>query len=188
MMKLKSVPTDLAYTQMQQSWYKPRPTKIDSVPVNECCFCKAKQSETKRDPVTRTLYEARVQATQEYSFEQQQLLKTRLLEYYPTCAFAQILQCTRKFPRRIYQYTIRKHTKKLYFVISNLNPGNKIMDLSHDVDYPALPLNIVENVPCVYNVDTEEQRSQLLKIQLTLDEAHALKQSTRQQSLSYKWQ
>lgn len=48
MMKLKFVPVDLACTQMQQSWHKPRPTEIQPVSVMNVSFCKAKQSEAKK--------------------------------------------------------------------------------------------------------------------------------------------
>ena len=65
MMKLKFVPVDLACTQMQQPWHKPCPTEIQPVPVMNVSFCKAKQSEAKKDPVTCTLYEARAKCVQD---------------------------------------------------------------------------------------------------------------------------
>ena len=49
---------------------------------------------------------------------------------------------------------------------------------------PALPLSII---PCVFDVQSVEERAQLSRINLTLDEAHKLKQSTRQQLQSAKW-
>ena len=53
-------------------------------------FSKAKQSESKRDPVMCSLYEARAKCVPEYKFEQQQYLKEGLLEVHSACAFAKI--------------------------------------------------------------------------------------------------
>ena len=53
--------------------------------------------------------------------------------------------------------------------------------------FPALPLNITENVPCVFNIRSEEEHTQLSLMNLTLDEAHTLEQSTCLQSQSTKW-
>ena len=52
---------------------------------------------------------------------------------------------------------------------------------------PALPLNVMKNSPCVFDVESEEEHAQLSKMNMTLDEAHSLEQSTRQQSQSAKW-
>ena len=73
MMKLKSVPSDLSCTQMQQSWHKPRPTHIEAEPVMNITFRKAKQSQTdaKKNPVICSLYKARAHAMQDYNHEQQ---------------------------------------------------------------------------------------------------------------------
>jgi len=38
MMKLQSVPEDMACTQMQQSWHKPRPSHIEAEPVMNVVF------------------------------------------------------------------------------------------------------------------------------------------------------
>ena len=59
-------------------------------------------------------------------------------------------------------------------------------DLSQQL--PALPLSIIENAPCVFNIESEEQHAHLSTMNISLDEAHSLEQSTRQQSLSTKWQ
>ena len=68
MMKQKSVHVDLTYIQIQQSWHKPRPTEIESVPVMNVSFCKAKQSEAIRNPVTCILFEAHAKFLQEYIY------------------------------------------------------------------------------------------------------------------------
>ena len=39
---------------------------------------------------------------------------------------------------------------------------------------PALPLSVIENAPCVFEIDTEEQHTHLSKINITLDEAQSL--------------
>ena len=88
-MKLQSVPADLTCTQLQQSWYRPRPP-IKAASVMSVFFSKAKQSESKRDLVLCSLYEARAKCVQEYNF-QQQYLKAGLLKDHPTCAVASIL-------------------------------------------------------------------------------------------------
>ena len=49
--------------------------------------------------------------------------------------------------------------------------------------FPALPLNIT---PCVFNIRSEERHTQLIVMNMTLDEAHTLEQSTCIQSQS-KW-
>ena len=188
MMKLKSVPADLTCTQMQQTWHKPRPSKIESETVMNIAYSKAKQSDGKRDPVTCTLYEARAQVTQDYCFEQQKNLKTSLLNHFPSCAFAQVIP---EMPPEEYINTpfgnMPKGSILSYHSLEYENLESKRRDLSQDLDLPALPLNILENVPCVYDIENKEQHPQLSKNQLTLDEAHALEQSTQQQSLSSKW-
>ena len=59
MIKLQSVPADLACTQMKQSWHKPQPAEINAAPVMNIPFSKAKQSDVKREPALFSLYEAR---------------------------------------------------------------------------------------------------------------------------------
>ena len=46
---------------------------------------------SQRDPITCTLYGARVNCVQEYSYDQQQCLKEGLLEDHPACAFVKML-------------------------------------------------------------------------------------------------
>ncbi len=93
MMKVKAVPVELTCTQMQQTWHKPRPSQIEAEPVMNVAFCKASQTQRnpKRELILCTLYEARAQAMQEYSFSQQHDLKVGLSKCLPHCAFAQTL-------------------------------------------------------------------------------------------------
>ena len=44
------------------------------------------------------------------------------------------------------------------------------------------------NVPCVYEISGDQQRLALDKLSITMEEAHALEQSIKQQSSSAKWQ
>ena len=187
MMKLKSVSADLTCTQMHQSWHKPRPTEIESVPVMNVAFCKAKQCEAKKDPIICILYKARAKCMQVYSFEQQQCLKEGFLEDHPTCAFAKMLSHD---PLEEYVDTpfgsVPKSSVLSYQAFEYEKPQINREDLSQQL--PALPLSIIENAPCVFNIESEEQHAHLSTMNISLDEAHSLEQSTRQQSLSTKWQ
>ena len=162
MMKLKSVPADLTCTQMQQSWHKPCPTEIESVPVINVAFCKAKQCEAKKDPIICSLYEARAKCMQVYSFEQQQCLKEGLLEVHPICAFAKMLSHD---PFEEYVDTpfgsVPKSSVLSYQAFEYENP-RLTEDLSQQL--PALPLSIIENAPYIFNI--------------SLDKAHSLEQNT----------
>ena len=53
---------------------------------------------------------------------------------------------------------------------------------------PSLPLGLLENTACVYEISDDQQKQVLDKLRVTLEEAHALEQSTKQQSSSTKWQ
>ena len=187
MMKLKSVPADLTCTQMQQTWHKPRSTEIKPVSVTNVFFCKAKQSEAKKDPIICSLYEARTKCVQEYSFEQQQCLKEGLLQDHLTCAFAQILACD---PPEEYMNTPFGSVPKGSLLSYQACEYEKLQINKEDFSQqlPALPFSVIENTPCVFEIDTEEQHTHLSKINITLDEAQSLELGTRQQSLSTKWQ
>ena len=194
LMKLKSVPEDLSCTQMQQSWHKPRPTHIEAEPVMNVTFCKAKQCQTAADvqknPVICTLYEARAHAVQDYSYRQQLNLKEGLVRCKPTCAFAQILPgntnkledtITTPFgvvPKR----SILSYQSLEYERLDNRNNQAALVVL------PPLPLGMLDNTPCVYEISNDQQKLVLDKLKITLEEAHILEQSTKQQSSSAKWQ
>ena len=70
LMKFNHVTVDLTCTQMQQSWHRPQPTKIEPAPVMSIAYCKVKQStsQAKKNPVVCTLYEARARSVQGYNF------------------------------------------------------------------------------------------------------------------------
>ena len=53
---------------------------------------------------------------------------------------------------------------------------------------PSLPLGMLDNTPCVYEISNDQQKLVLDKLKVTLEEAHILEQSTKQQSSSAKWQ
>ena len=48
---------------------------------------------------------------------------------------------------------------------------------------PSLPLGMLENTTCVYEINYNEHKSRVM-----LEEVHTLEQSTKQQSSSAKWQ
>ena len=187
MMKNKSVPSDLSCTQMQQSWHKPRPIHIEAEPVMNVTFCKAKQCQTeaKKNPVICSLYEARAHAVQDFNHEQQMNLKQGLIQHKPTCAFAQILPAS----------TITQDLMTSSFgvvpkgsVLSYQSLEYERLDKSKQLTVkalPSLPLGMLENTACVYEINNNEQK--LDKLRVILEEAHALEQSTKQQSSSAKW-
>ena len=47
---------------------------------------------------------------------------------------------------------------------------------------------MLDNTPCVYEISNDQQKPVLDKLKITLEEAHSLEQSTKQQSSSVKWQ
>ena len=53
---------------------------------------------------------------------------------------------------------------------------------------PSLPLGMLENTTCVYEINYNEQKLVLDKSRVMLEEVHTLEQSTKQQSSSAKWQ
>jgi len=188
MMRLPHVPVDLTCTQMQQSWHKPRPSAIEPTPVMNITFCKAKQStiEAKKDPVICSLYEARAKSLQGYSYEQQQSLQHGLKEDHPSCAYAQILP---DLPPEELVSTLFGRVPKgsilSYHALEYEKAHKTIKEASHT--FPALPIGVLENMPCVFPIEDEQQHTQLSKITLTLDEAHSLELNTCQQSLSTSW-
>ena len=74
-----------------------------------------------------------------------------------------------------------------YQILEYESVEGKRKDLSQDVDLSLLPLNILENAPCVFDTESEEHHAQLPKYQLTLEEVHTLELSTQQQSQSSQW-
>jgi len=188
MMRLTHVPTDLTCTQIQQSWHRPRPSEIEPTPVMNIAFCKAKQSatEAKKDPVICSLYEARAKSMQEYSYEQQQSLKLGLKEDHSSCAYAHILP---DIPPKDFVSTpfgsVPKGSILSHHALEYQKAHKSTEETNHN--FPALPIGILENAPCVFPIEGEEQHAQLSKIALTLDEAHSLELNTSQQSLSTSW-
>ena len=54
---------------------------------------------------------------------------------------------------------------------------------------PSLPLGLLENTACVYEISDDQQKQVLDKLRVTLEHARALEHSTsKQQSSSTKWQ
>ena len=53
---------------------------------------------------------------------------------------------------------------------------------------PPLPLDMLDNTPYVYEISNDQQKLVLDKLKITLEEAHILEQSTKQQSSSAKCQ
>ena len=116
-----------------------------------------------------SLYEARAKSVQEYNFEQHQCLKEGFLEVHPACAFAKI-------------QTTDPPTQYLATPFGNVPMGCVLSYQALEYDkqhvnrespshpFPALPLSITENAPCV----SEEEHAQLSRMNMTLDEAHIL--------------
>ena len=54
-------------------------------------------------------------------------------------------------------------------------------------DFPHLPLQLLDNTPCVYEIANNQQKTVLDKLVMDLDKAHELEQATCQQSSCIKW-
>ena len=187
MMKLQSVPEDMACTQMQQVWHKPRPAHIEAEPVMNVAFCKAKQcqAQTKKNPVICTLYEARSHAIQPYISDQCINLKAGLVQCKPTCAFAQILPSN---DTHVDIISTPFGGVPKSSAISYQSLEYEKLDKPAELALPSLPLGILDNVPCVYNIRNDHQKLALDKLRISLEEAYELEQSTKQQSSSAQWQ
>ena len=55
-------------------------------------------------------------------------------------------------------------------------------------EFRALSIGILDNAPFVFEIESEEQCTELSKITITLDEVHSLERLTCEQSQSTKWQ
>ena len=152
MMKLQSVPADLTCTQMQQLWHKHRPTEIKAAPVMNVLFSKVKQSEAKRDPVMCSLYKARVKCVQEYNFEQQQCLKEGLLNYHSACAFAKLLSTNPPTQYLATQFGSVPTGCVLSYQALEYDKPQVSRESPSDL-LPALPLDVMKNTPCVFDID-----------------------------------
>ena len=174
LMKLKYVPVDLTCTQIQQSWHKPRPTEIEPTPVMSIAYCKAKQSasQVKKNPVVCSLYEARTKSVQDYNFEQQHGLKSGLLDDHSSCAFAQLLPDNppEEFVSTPFGCT-PKDSILSYQALEYEKPQAHGSTEETSQEFPALPIGILDNAPCVFPIESEEQGTELSKITITLDEA-----------------
>ena len=174
---------------MQQTWHKPRPSQIEAEPVMNVAFRRASQSQRnpKRDPIVCTLYEARAQAMQKYSIEQQHELRMGLSKCQPQCAFAHTLDVipeehiTTLFGRvlrgSVLSYQLSDYEKA---AVLKLKP-------SVHVHLPPLPLTAISMTPSMPSDIGCDQQTCLDKLRVTLDGAHELEQSTQQQSASVKW-
>ena len=103
-----------------------------------------------------------------------------MLKDHPACAFAKILSSDPPT-----QYSATPFGNFPIGCVLSYQAIN--YEESPSSPLPALPLSIIQNVPCVFDIQSVEERAQLSRINLTLDEAHKLEQSTRQQFQSAKW-
>jgi len=122
---------------------------------------------------------------QEYNFEQQQCLKEGLLEVHPTCAFASIL--TTNPPTQYLATPFGSVPKGCILSYQSIEYDKPQASESPSQSFPSLPLAIIRNAPCVFSKRSDEEHIQLSNMNLTMDEAHVLEQTTRQQSKSAKW-
>ena len=185
-MKMKTVPVDLSCTQMQQSWHKPRPCQISAEPIMNVTFCKAKQGqELKKNPINCSLYDARSPTLHEYNTDHQLQLKNNLMIDHPSCAFARILTST-TLPTLVTPVgTVLKGSILSYQTLELEQP--ELVSKAVVKDLPPLPLGLMENIPCVYEIADDQQRAVLDKVNINLDQAHVLEQVTCQQSACTKW-
>ena len=189
MMKTKRVPDDLTCTQMQQTWHKPRPSQIEAESVMNVSFRRVSQSYStpKRDPVICTLFEARAQAMQEYSDQQQLDLRTGLSRCQPECAFYHTL---REIPEEFVSTqfgSVPKGSVLSYQLSDYKKPHVLRPKASTQHDLPMLPLTAIRTTPSLPSDISSNQQACLDKLRVTLEEAHGLEKSTRQQSASTKW-
>ena len=92
-------------------------------------------------------------------------MKEGLLQDHPTCAFAQILACD---PPEEYMNTPFGSVPKGSLLSYQACEYEKLQINKEDFSQqlPALPLSVIENAPCVFEIDTEEQHTHLSKINL----------------------
>ena len=192
MMKCKPVPEDLCCTQMQQTWHKSWSIHIEAEPVMNVTFCKAKQGvamDSKQNPAVCSLYEARASAVQEYSHAEQLRLKEGLIKYKPTSAFAQIL--SQNSAEHMIATFFGAAPKRSILSYQSLEYETEKKDKQKHTatpSLPSLPTGMLDDVPCVFEISDDQQKLVLDKLRVTLEEAHSLEQSTRQQSSSTRWQ
>jgi len=111
------------------------------------------------------------------------------LDNYPSCAFAHSLPDN---PPQEFINTPFGNTPigsmLSYQALEYEKPRSLGSTQGTSQEFPALSIGILDNAPCVFKIESEEQHTQLSKITVTLDEAHSLERSTREQSQSTKWQ
>lgn len=154
-------------------------------------YCKAKQSasQAKKNPIVCSLFEACAKSVQDYNFEEQHGLKSGLVDDHSLYAFAQLLPDN---PPEEFVSTPFGCTPKgsilSYQALEYKKPQEHGSTEETSQEFPALPIGILNNAPCIFEIESEEQCTKLSKITITLDEAHSLKRSTCEQSQSTKWQ
>jgi len=108
------------------------------------------------------------------------------LDNYPSCAFAHLLP-PQEFINTPFGSTPIDSVLS-YQALEYEKPRSLGSTQGTSQEFPALPIGILDNVLCVFKIESEEQHTQLSNITITLDEAHSLERSTREQSQSTKWQ
>ena len=99
------------------------------------------------------------------------------MDDHPSCAFAQLLPDS---PPEEFVSTpfgcIPKGSVLSYQALEYEKPQAHGSTCTEETsqEYPALPVGILDNSPCVFEVQSEEQRIELSKITITLDEAQSL--------------
>ena len=111
-----------------------------------------------------------------------------MLDDHPSCAFAQLLPDNppEEFVSTPFGYT-PKGSILSYQALEYEKPEAHCSIEEASQEFPALPIGILDNAPCVFEIESEEQHTELSKITITLDEAHCLERLTCGQSESTKY-
>lgn len=121
---------------------------------------------------------------QEHSVHQQLALRTGLSRHQPLCAFSSIL---REIPEEFIKTQFGRVPKGsiLSYQLADYKKPDILKPKQQDL--PKLPLTAIRTTASLPSDISIDQQAHLDKLTITLEEAHELEQSTRQQSASTKW-
>ena len=102
-------------------------------------------------------------------FEQQQYLKEGLLNDHPACAFAKLLSTNLPTQYLATQFGSVPTGCVLSYQALKCDKPQVSRESPSDL-LPALPLDVIKNVPCVFDIESEEEHAQLSKMNMTLDD------------------
>ena len=101
--------------------------------------------------------EAHAKSVQDYNFGEQNGFRSGLLDNYPTCAFAHLLPDNP--PQEFVNTPFGNKPKGSVLSYQALEYEKPRAHGSTETrqEFPALPIGILDNAPCVFEIDSEEQ-------------------------------